>query len=93
MIQAEADPGGGERRQIHRDVRPTASCAIDRHLEPTTAAVALQMNAQHAITGRHIDSRLDERVFAERVVFGDESAVLDEQRESTRGVNGRDEPA
>ena len=39
------------------------------------AAGTLQMNAQHAITGRHIDSRLVERVFAERVVFGDESAV------------------
>ena len=51
------------------------------------------MHAQHALTDRYIDCRLDKRVFAERVVVGDESAVLDEQREATRGVAGRDEHA
>ncbi len=52
---------------------------------------ALQMHGEGAVTGRHLDTRLDDGVVVEGVVVDDEPPVLHEHRAAASRVAGCDE--
>ncbi len=75
MIHAEADPGGGKRRQIHRNVGPTARCAIvnadmtqerlDRSTAPYVSVNVTRERATRAFVARAADEGLfDDKTIA-----------------------------